>query len=304
MKRFDDAVRMMPFKQPDDLQVGRLEKCRPFVRQSGDDRRPPWYIGDRRLFDYLLVYIAQGHGVFSLDDEFSPVKSGDLFWIPPDTVHSMRGTSRVMHCLYLHFDLYYEPSRSHWNAVIPAGLIDLSPWPERIHPPVDDPQFAAWRGLLSYTGNRMELEELMRRIHLEHRRGQGHSLCLSGMMLELLELLSHHTGNPSGDGYHQRTMDDAAVYIRTNAVKIPSVGAVAARFGFSDSHFRRLFQRRHGLAPSELLQQCRIKTACELLFYGSENISEVAVRCGFNSIYNFSRAFKRITGLSPRSYRR
>jgi AraC-like DNA-binding protein len=123
------------------------------------------------------------------------------------------------------------------------------------------------------------------------------------MMLELLELLLRHTNENDGNGFHQRILDEAAAYIRSHPATIPSVEAVAARFNLSASHFRRLFKRQHGLCPAELLMQCRIRLACEKLFYGQENISEIAAQCGFNSIYSFSRAFKRITGRSPRNYR-
>jgi AraC family transcriptional regulator of arabinose operon len=32
-------------------------------------------------------------------------------------------------------------------------------------------------------------------------------------------------------------------------------------------------------------------------------VGEIANRCGYTSIYGFSRAFKRAYGLSPRAYR-
>lgn len=295
--------RIMPLKEPDYVQAYRLAALRPFVRQSGDDMRPPWYIGERSLFDYLLVYIASGEGVFTLQDTVFPVREGDLFWVPPDTPHSMRGSSRVMNCVYLHFDLLYDPVRSHWNAVIPGGLLDLSPWTERMHPLLCDAQINSWGGVLDYKGQKHDLLSLMREACREHRRCKGHSLRLGAMLLEIIDLLIRNTENADDSSYWNRQMDEAASYIRNNAASIKSLASLALRFKCSVSHFRRLFTARHGIAPHKMLQGCRIKAACELLAYGNANVSETAARCGFSSIYSFSRAFRRETGISPKNYR-
>lgn len=294
----------MPFKEPLPQQRLLLTHLRPFLRQSGDDHREPWYMGERKLLDYLLVYIASGQGIFSLEDQCFAVKEGDLFWMPPDIVHSMRGTSRIMHCLYLHFDLEYDPARSHWNAVIPAGITDLSPWLNRMHPPCPDEQINSWHGPIDYHGSKRQLHELIASICREHRRGEGHPLRLSGMLLELLDLLLQHTAAPGRENHHDRLMDEAAACIRMESEHIVTVSELSSRFGLSDSHFRRLFRDRHGQTPAAMLQQSRIRAACELLAYSNCNISEIAARTGFNSIYNFSRVFKREMGISPRDYRR
>ena len=294
----------MPLNLPRGEQCWRLSRLSPFVRQSGDDLRKPWYLAERSLFDYLLVYIESGNGVFSVADQIFPVQPGSLVWIPPNTPHMMRGTSELMHCLFLHFDLLYEPKRSHWNAIIPGGLTDLSPWPERMHPPVADQTIAAWRGLLDYQGNRFELLDLLRRLCVEHRRSDGYSWQLSAMMLQLLDMILHHTASSPDAGNRERRLDEASAYVRTHAAAITSIAATARRFGFSNSHFRRLFQERFGLSPVTLLRRTRIREACVMLTHGNDSVTEIADRCGYRSIYSFSRAFKHETGLSPLNYRR
>lgn len=46
----------------------------------------------------------------------------------------------------------------------------------------------------------------------------------------------------------------------------------------------------------------KIQQACKHLGSSSLHVSEIAVRCGFESLFSFSRAFKAITGMSPRQY--
>ena len=101
-----------------------LNSFSPYVRQSGDQWRPRWQIKSRKLLDYLLVFIADGEGFFIVDGETLALNSGDAVLIPPDTSHEMNGTSEKMHCIYLHFDLIYDPTRSRWDACIPPGTPD------------------------------------------------------------------------------------------------------------------------------------------------------------------------------------
>ena len=68
-----------------------LDWIRPYVRQCGDQRRPPWKLEDRCLLDFLLVYIAEGTGLFVIDGVRYDVAPGELYWIPPRTVHHMEG---------------------------------------------------------------------------------------------------------------------------------------------------------------------------------------------------------------------
>ena len=71
-----------------------LKSLSPYLRQSGNQWRPRWQIKSRKLLDYLLVFIASGEGVFTLQDETFPVSTGDAVLIPPDTLHEMSGISK------------------------------------------------------------------------------------------------------------------------------------------------------------------------------------------------------------------
>ena len=51
------------------------------------------------------------------------------------------------------------------------------------------------------------------------------------------------------------------------------------------------------------LNEIRIEKACQLLINRStENISEVAYQCGFNTVVHFNRVFKHILHRSPSEF--
>lgn len=80
--------------------------------------------------------------------------------------------------------------------------------------------------------------------------------------------------------------------------------AIAAEKGISTDHFRRLFRKKHGMTPKEYLHHQRMIRAAELLEFGNVRIKEIVYSCRFKSFVDFSRSFRKFSGLSPRSYRR
>jgi AraC-like DNA-binding protein len=68
--------------------------------------------------------------------------------------------------------------------------------------------------------------------------------------------------------------------------------------------FERAFSHEDGLAPQQYLKRLRIRTACRLLVETGGSIGEIAQRCGFADQSHLTREFRRVTGLTPRDYRR
>ena len=82
-----------------------------------------------------------------------------------------------------------------------------------------------------------------------------------------------------------------------------SVDALAKLCSMSDTYFRRLFVTEFGVTPQRYISHLRLTKATELLQSGYYSVSEIASRCGFNSINYFSTFIKKETGLSPLHYR-
>lgn len=81
-----------------------------------------------------------------------------------------------------------------------------------------------------------------------------------------------------------------------------SVGTLAESCGISDVYFRKTFRDSFGTSPSDYIRKVRIDNAKLLLRTGFYSVSEVAVRCGFDSISYFSYAFGKTEGISPKEY--
>ena len=260
-------------------------------------------MGERKLLDYLAVYIGSGAGIFSVNRQEFEVAEDDLIWIPPDTPHWMRGTASEMQCIFLHFDLVYNPERSHWNAVIPGGMMDLKKYAARMHPAIDDPVISQWQGKI-ITAHNPNIKSLFRKICHMHKNFPWQRLAQAGLFLQLLEEILIETAEHSEQNNpHAVTMQQAVAYLQKHLDKELNVDVMATGFKMSASYFRKMFKAAYGISPRTMHRELRMWRAGEMLAYSGLNVSEVADRLGFSNVQNFSRAFKEVTSNCPLSYR-
>lgn len=82
-----------------------------------------------------------------------------------------------------------------------------------------------------------------------------------------------------------------------------TVGELAKKAHLSRSAFAARFKMRVGDTPQSYLQRHRFSKAIQLLRTTDTKIREIALRVGYESETSFSKAFKRVMGTSPGSFR-
>jgi len=73
--------------------------------------------------------------------------------------------------------------------------------------------------------------------------------------------------------------------------------------GVSVFHFARTFTRAMGVSPSRYVSRMRLEKAMAEIAAGKLSLAEIAFKAGFSSLASFTRAFYRVTGLTPGEYR-
>ncbi|HTL53297.1 MAG TPA: AraC family transcriptional regulator [Planctomycetota bacterium] len=279
-----------------------LAALTPHVRIAREEHRPPWHIPDRRLFDYLVVYIVAGAGRFTVGAETFPVDAGDFVWIPPDTFHAMESRADPQHLLYAHFDLVYDSHRSPRVAPPPAYFQDLRAQPELIHPPVRLLGIDRWCGRLPLM-NLAIIHQTLKRMVYEHMTARN-PLVQAGLVYEMLGAILNglHPGS-APNASHQQALQRAADRILAAATDPLDIAGLAQEARLSVPHFRKLFRAMHGQSPRALHQVVKMQKACEWIDYSNWNLSEIAAKLGFSNVHNFSRAFKEVIGHAPSDYR-
>lgn len=86
----------------------------------------------------------------------------------------------------------------------------------------------------------------------------------------------------------------------------PNLGIpmLATHFGISEVYVSQLFKQYTGETGYHAIEDCRIRRAKELLLDGKKPIHQISQAVGYNSTNTFSKAFKRITGISAGGFRR
>ncbi len=93
-------------------------------------------------------------------------------------------------------------------------------------------------------------------------------------------------------------------FMRANLHRDISRDDAARHAGISPSHFSRLLKLRTGRTFTELMRQCRIGLACNLLDHSELSISEIANTCGFCDQSYFTHVFQDVKGVTPRQFRK
>ncbi len=96
-------------------------------------------------------------------------------------------------------------------------------------------------------------------------------------------------------------LDKALRYIEENYNADCTLRSASKKLSYSYSYLSRSFKRLMGMSFTEYLNRFRINRAVYLLRTESGiPVSQIAQLCGFESLCNFNRNFKLITGTTPR----
>ncbi|HBG05412.1 MAG: DNA-binding protein [Geobacteraceae bacterium GWC2_58_44] len=83
-----------------------------------------------------------------------------------------------------------------------------------------------------------------------------------------------------------------------------TVADLARIAAMSTAHFSRVFRSETGHPPLDYLIRLRLQKARLLLMAGDDNITEIALNCGFATPSHFAACFQRHCGTTPSDYRK
>ena len=128
-------------------------------------------------------------------------------------------------------------------------------------------------------------------------------------MLRLLSIFAQHLSILSNQLVVRREKDESAniararQFIEKHQAEPLSLGQVAHAANISRHYFCKMFKKATGMNFIDYLSRVRVEKSKTLLLNPNSRISEAAFACGFQSMTNFNRAFKRIVGRSPTQFR-
>jgi AraC-like DNA-binding protein len=79
---------------------------------------------------------------------------------------------------------------------------------------------------------------------------------------------------------------------------------IASAIDISEVYLRRLFRENYKTTPKQYIIETRLKKAEQFLQENRLSVTEIALQCGFSSVYHFCRSFKQFANLTPSEYRK
>ena len=130
------------------------------------------------------------------------------------------------------------------------------------------------------------------------------ALLLSGLINRQKAFLKKAGGKPSHNSPKQEFIQKLTRYINNNLDQPLAIEELAKTMLLSPSRMRAKFREATNVSLGEFIRRTRIHRACGLLHSTDLNITEISEMCGFSSLFNFSRTFKKITEKSPNQFRK
>jgi len=266
-----------------------LTDCGYTVIEPGTAYPPPrhpdayqfdWKTG-RKLDEYQVVYITAGSGVFEAQGvRRQIVEAGDIFFLFPGVWHRYTPdpkTGWTEHWLGFTGDLAKRflspPFVSPAKPVLQIG--------------VDERLRQCFVGLV---------DEII-------RNPAGTPFSSAGELIKILGIVQELVQGVGVNRELSMVIREAQNRILRQAASPISFEKMASELGVGYTSFRHRFKQQTGMSPSQFQSSIRINRSKDLLASTDLSISEVAVACGFETVYYFSRSFSQKTGLTPSAFR-
>lgn len=144
---------------------------------------------------------------------------------------------------------------------------------------------------------------------LEHKSGFG-------SVMELMSILEELSVSPdqralSGDRIYNadfiymdsRRMEKLIEFMNAHFHRPVRLAEAAALVNMAETAFSRFFKMKTGVNFVDFLNDIRLGHASRLLIDTKDSIADIALACGYTSMSNFNRTFKREKGKTPKEFR-
>lgn len=258
----------------------------PFIRESDfAAERKPWRVPERRLLDYLLIYIKEGYCRFKVDGVEHFFEGGEFCFIQPGSVADLEGLTDTV-TPFAHFDIFYHPDRELSFPTKP-GQVDLSAYLHLMQPRLNDVYGVDIPVRLQPRSTSSFADKFVDMIRLWHHRNPMTQLKAQNVATELVIAIleDHHPSKSQRPPAPSLSWINS--YLSFHLAEPLSVQDMAKRANLSTSRFTALFKRQYGVSPHQYLLELRIRHAQDLLETTDLLQEVIASYCGFADVHHF-----------------
>ncbi|MDD9269247.1 AraC family transcriptional regulator [Paenibacillus sp. GCM10023248] len=260
------------------------------------DRRTGYYAMENNHYhiEHELYYLFQGERNYFIKDSAYRVQAGDMVLVDSNALHK---TSDLREPNHERIVLYYSPSFFAGYQSAEKELL-LAP-------------FALGNPLIRLNlQEKMHVEALLASLLNElNEQPPGYQLHIRNVAVELLLFTSRYMLKRQSERDDELSpvrhkVTDIIRHINLHFGDSLQLHLIAKQFFISKSHLSRVFKQMTGFGFTEYVNITRVREAERLLRETDWSILHVSEHCGFESFSHFGKVFKKLSGVSPRSYRK
>lgn len=229
---------------------------------------------------FCMGLILRGHGTFTDCSEQIDIKvgPGDIIFVPIASTYISRWRGSPDVC-YISMHFIFER-----NSIFTKQKNFLL---QKISPQ----DFVHAKAAFEYVYNRFESDNEVEQL---------------GVLNNFFSILQQILPKLQRRKYHSidQRIRKATEFIEQNYTQNITIEMLAAESQMSVSRFFPCFKAELGLTPVDYINHQRISHAIVLLMDHNNSIESISEQVGFESAAYFRRVFKKITGKSPREYRK
>lgn len=253
-----------------------------YLLYCGLQQCPPTYsFGPAVRPNYLIHYVLDGKGDYYVNDRKYTIEKNQGFLIRPNELTFYQADQDdPWTYLWIGFDGGKVETYLKYSGLA-IGNLTFS---------CEDNE------LLKYYVNEM----------LRHDKLSYHNeLYLEGLLFLFFAALAKSAEIPYEEDieFDNLYINKAIEYIQKNYQNPILVTDIANYVSLSRTYLTAIFRQSLHLSPQQFLLKFRITKASELLVNSDLPINAIAHSCGYTDPLAFSKTFKKVTGMSPSSYR-
>ncbi|KVV16309.1 AraC family transcriptional regulator [Flavobacterium sp. TAB 87] len=247
-----------------------------------------------------LVYIKESYGKRIIGNSVAPFESGDMVFLGSDIPH-----------VWLNDELYYQD-----NSKLKAKAIVVYFNKDLFGPAFYELKEAQKINTLFSNGVRglliqgktnktiaKKLEKLVNKKDFEIIIGLFEILSILSESEELT-FINNEVYSPTKEQTKNDRLSDVYIYIKENYKQDISLIEIAQIANLTPTSFCRMFKMKAKKNFVEYLNEIRVANACRFLVETDKSMSDIAYECGYKTSSNFNRLFKKVTGTTPKEYRK
>lgn len=249
-------------------------------------------------YDNRCFFAYRGNGTIQIETEVYEMDEGDIVLIPSGTKYRILLPKSKVTYIAVNFD--YTQSNLHKTKPIP-------PIDEKGYDPylkLENVNFSDMesfngivhiKGLSSLSGKFLKLQQeyVKKFIYFEKFTSSIFSEILIGCVRAV---------NNQKFTENSETIQRIIGFVNENYNRQLSNKTIAEEFNLHPNYISSMIKIFTGMPLHQYLMRVRISHSIEMLHEKNHSISEISEKCGFCSIYHFSKTFTKIVGIPPSKY--